>query len=96
MKVIAQKSAVYWEHVLFIIKIQTYNPYIPCTRGKISSAFSECKVSRMFYLYPAACNIPDSKVHEANMGPIWGRQDPGGPHVGPMNFAIWDVIKCPL
>ena len=24
------------------------------------------------------------------MGPIWGRQDPGGPRVGPMNFAIWD------
>ena len=23
------------------------------------------------------------------MGPTWGRQDPGGPHVGPMNFAIW-------
>ena len=22
------------------------------------------------------------------MGPIWGRQDPGGPHVGPKNFAI--------
>ena len=35
--------------------------------------------------------IPDSKVHGANMGPIWGRQDPGGPHVGPMNFAIWDI-----
>ena len=33
--------------------------------------------------------IPDSKVQGANMGPIWGRQDPGGPHVGPMNFAIW-------
>ena len=32
---------------------------------------------------------PDSKVHGVNMGPIWGRQDPGGPHVGPMNFAIW-------
>ena len=31
---------------------------------------------------------PDSKVHGANMGPTWGRQDPGGPHVGPMNFAI--------
>ena len=27
------------------------------------------------------------------MGPIWGRQDPGGPHVGPMNFAIW-VVAC--
>ena len=36
--------------------------------------------------------VPDSKVHGANMGPIWGRQDPGGPHVGPMNFGIWDCI----
>ena len=35
-------------------------------------------------------HIPDSKVHGANMGPIWDRQDPGGPHVGSMNFAIWD------
>ena len=26
----------------------------------------------------------------ANTGPIWGRQDPGGPHVGPMNLAVWD------
>ena len=32
---------------------------------------------------------PDNKVHGANMGPIWGREDPGGHHVGPMNFAIW-------
>ena len=36
--------------------------------------------------------IPDNKVHGANMGPIWGRQDPGGPHVGPMNFAIWGCL----
>ena len=35
--------------------------------------------------------ISDSKVHGANMGPTWGRQDPGGPHVGHMNLAIWDV-----
>ena len=35
-------------------------------------------------------NIPDTKINEAKMGPIWGRQDPDGPHVGPMNFAIWD------
>ena len=31
----------------------------------------------------------------ANMGPIWGRQDPGGPHVGPMNFAIWNIMQPP-
>ena len=24
------------------------------------------------------------------MGPTWGRQDPGGPHVGHVNLAIWD------
>ena len=35
--------------------------------------------------------VPDSKVHGANMGPIWCRKGPGGPHVGPMNFAIWGV-----
>ena len=35
-------------------------------------------------------NTPDSKVHGAIMGPIWDRQHPGGPHVGPMNLAIWD------
>ena len=42
---------------------------------------------------------PDSKVHGANIGPIWGRQDPGGPHVGPVNFAIWESlwkVKCEI
>ena len=34
-------------------------------------------------------DYPDSKVHGANMGPFWGRQDPDGLHAGPMNFAIW-------
>ena len=34
---------------------------------------------------------PDSKVHGANMGPIWDWEDPGGPHVGHMSFAIWDI-----
>ena len=32
---------------------------------------------------------PDSKVYGGNMRPTWGRQDPGGSHVGPMNLAIW-------
>ena len=41
---------------------------------------------------PIMYGIPDSKVHEANMGPIWGRQDPDGHHVGPMNFAIWNKV----
>ena len=40
-------------------------------------------------------DIPDSKVHGVNMRPILGRQDPGGPHVGPKNFAIWvSTVGC--
>ena len=35
-----------------------------------------------------AVNIPDSKVHGANMGPAWVLSAPDGPHVGPMNLAI--------
>ena len=35
---------------------------------------------------------PDGKVRGASMGPIWGRQDPDGPHDGPTNFAIWDTL----
>ena len=27
------------------------------------------------------------------MGPIWGRQDPDGTHVGPLNFAIMDILS---
>ena len=41
-------------------------------------------------------NVPDNKVHGANMGSIWGRQDPGGPHVGPMNFAICGMLQIRL
>ena len=42
----------------------------------------------LFYL-----DIPESKVYWAKMGPIGGRQDPGGPHVGPTNLAIWDAMR---
>ena len=42
--------------------------------------------------FTVTLGYPDSKVHGANMGPIWGRQDPGGTHVGHMNSAIWEWI----
>ena len=32
--------------------------------------------------------LPDSKVHGANLGPIWVLSAPDGPHVGPRNLAI--------
>ena len=54
-------------------------------------------LATMFDVFETVCNQniwvnPDSEVHGAIMEPIWGRQDPGGPHVGPMNLAIWELI----
>ena len=49
------------------------------------------KCHNFLHTSTASCPIegyPDSKVHLANMGSTWGRQDPGGLHVGLMNFAI--------
>ena len=36
--------------------------------------------------------IPDSKVHVAHVGPTWVLLAPGGPHLGPVNFVIWDIL----
>ena len=49
--------------------------------------FSWLPVRLLYGIYP------DSKVHGANVGPTWGQQGPGGPHVGPMNLAIWVCMK---
>ena len=43
-------------------------------------------------LFLGVYGAPDSKVYGANMGPIWGRQDPGGPYVDPKNLAIWGIM----
>ena len=40
----------------------------------------------------ALSQLPDSKVHGANMGPIWVLSAPDGPHGGPMNLAIREHI----
>ena len=37
-------------------------------------------------------SFADNKVHGANMGPTWVLSAPDGPHVGPMNLAIW--VAC--
>ena len=37
----------------------------------------------------------DSKVHGANMGPTWVLSTPDGPHVGPLNLAIWGALNIP-
>ena len=41
----------------------------------------------LWYIYPLV-----ARFMGPTRGPSWDRQDPGGPHVGPMNFAIWVII----
>ena len=58
----------------------------PCHRGILLGN------EEFWCLYAIWLNkFPDNKAHGANMGPSWGQQDPDGPHVGPMNFAIWVI-----
>ena len=66
--------------------------WIGCWWWVMSSSILVNKSMSCSNLHVSCNDYPDSKVHGANMGPIWGRQDPGGPHVGPMNFAIWVTI----
>ena len=42
--------------------------------------------------YAGLANIPDNKVHGANMGPTWVLSAPDGPHVGPINLPIRDML----
>ena len=39
--------------------------------------------------------FPDNKVHGANMEPTWVLLAPDGPHVDPMNLAIWVITPEP-
>ena len=56
---------------------------IECTRFQMYHAADYCQLHHLI-------TTPDSNVYGADLGPIWGRQNPGGHHVGPMNFAIRD------
>ena len=71
-------------HVIFCV-------FVDATMdGSNTKLTGECRFVTMWTIWAAM--YPDSKVHGAYMGPTWCRQDPGGPHVGPMNFAIWVVM----
>ena len=54
---------------------------------------SQEEIDRCFDIPSDICRwvlrfFPDTKVHGANMDPISGRQDQGGPHVGHVILAV--------
>ena len=83
--------------------IQSISQPLPSYQGKQLNSFATNSISHIIqFKLPRhlMCShfqmIADSKVHGAIMGLIWGRQDPGGSHVGPMNFAIWGNVVFSL
>ena len=54
----------------------------------LHTAQQKVELSSYFKFTEDMPDLADSKVHGANMGPIWSQQDPGGPHVGHMNLAV--------
>ena len=76
------KSTNYNARKLFCLGLNELSGYIMSHQKQLTDTIG----LTTYYKYP------DSKVHGDNMGPTWGRQDPGGPHVGHVNLAIWVPI----
>ena len=57
-------------------------------------SFEHDQISPKYSLYvpQLAQEVPDSKVHGANMGPARVLSAPDGPHVGPTNLAIRGIF----
>ena len=84
-----------WQHLFcFHANIVTWDerPWMRRELHPFTCLLTKCRDYSGYGLSRQGETIPDSKVHGPNMGPIWGRQDPSGPHDGPMNFAIRDIV----
>ena len=88
-----QKSCKNFRHLNTVCKMASVSSRPQCVKADTTLVRQSWRMNCSYPLTNMTgdelINYPNSKVRGANMGPIWGRQDPGGPHVGPMNFAIW-------
>ena len=74
--------------LLFVLPVMLISKMKDTTSGRIVWIFGMA----LCICYGIYNGNPDSKVNGANMRPIWGRQDPAGPHVGPMNLVNWVAL----
>ena len=82
-------------HMYAMMKIRLYKIVIKWKQGLIVNncywlPYDTDTFSNLLADEPMVCeDHRDSKIHGANMGPTWVLSAPDGPHVGPMNLAIW-------
>ena len=87
---------------LSLFRVRSWNNGMSCVFFLYSYRLNSRTARRLMNsaqtILPASRSYPESKVYGANMGPTCGRQDPGEPHVSPMNFAVWvgDRMSCRL
>ena len=81
----------HWKLSFWLKFIQIY--IFPCSQDTCICQCHNCNDNcwKFYSEFNEIGNIPDSKVHGANMGPNWVLLAPDGPHFGPMNLAIWDI-----
>ena len=90
------QSHIFWSPLLCYI----FN-LIFCLWSRRHGLNIECCLTNLVLEYCLCCSsnvnsgcnnvLPDSQIDGANVGPTWGCQDPGGPHVDHSNVAIWAV-----
>ena len=78
--------------LVYFLDAAVYNKNILCSAWRLNKLQSAIQLTS----YKQTKGYPDNKIHGANLGPTWGRKDPGGPHVGLMNLAIWVSISIIL
>ena len=62
----------------------------------VTANIMECSEQNFIRFFALFIYAPDSKVHEANMGPTWVLLAPDGPHVSPMNLAIRGILQAAI
>ena len=83
---------------VFVQKLESLDTRLEEHHVSSFTRFDVC----LWYTFGAMWNqgnmytLPDSMVYGAYMGPTWGWQEPGGPHVGLMILAVWGctLMQC--
>ena len=74
-------SIIVWDQLSHILMIKS----CPYHDAEINN---DAWIASLLLQCPCLQSFPDSKIHGANMGPIWVLSAPDGPHVGARNHAI--------
>ena len=80
------RAEIFWKHIHFK-NIFSFSIAARDDTGSWKPTSWTTQIHLFFLMNISLGNVTQITIF---MGPIWVRQGPGGPHVGPMNFVIWE------